>query len=517
MRARIFQLSPESTPTHEDFTATGALRCRPPPSLASCSSQPVPNPQDAFHPGLKTMPTYPIRRRPRECKTCWNCRVSKVRCDRNVPCANCHKREIQCFYGRPPPASSTPLHPSFLSPAHAPAYSGPSHDDDHSYTPDQGSRTSDDQDSSEFIDISQAEWDEINNQMVDMERIARRLHSLFNAHSHSSRKRPENHAAEQRDHPRSEGVYGSNAMNTGAVHLGPRSAVVDILDKSKGSEDTAQALPQEDLVAELALGNVSVAYPFVDLWSSDPLTFNIAGVCSVLPDDDTCQQLLRFYIDIGAVLYPVLSNLEGLERKTNQLLEGRRQAGGDYKPDAGGLVKPFGMDLSFLSLLFAVLASGCQLSNLPELHRELTSWLYGMCRPPDERKCPADDVSIQVSCAYQCLRMLNYVSQPTIEIIQILLIISNVLSYNMNAGASYTLLGEFTLIPTDAVVLTLTHRHDGAHVSCTWSSCRIEGLFTRGASRAKARLVSHCSCRPLENTPLISSGGQWPSRTVIFH
>jgi hypothetical protein len=37
--------------------------------------------------------------------------------------------------------------------------------------------------------------------------------------------------------------------------------------------------------------------------------------------------------------------------------------------------------------------------------------------------------------------MLNYVSQPTIEVIQILLIISNVLSYNMNAGASYTLLG----------------------------------------------------------------------------
>lgn len=48
-----------------------------------------------------------------------------------------------------------------------------------------------------------------------------------------------------------------------------------------------------------------------------------------------------------------------------------------------------------------------------------------------------------VSCAYQCLRMMNYVSQPTVEAIQILLIISNVLSYNMNAGASYTLLGAF--------------------------------------------------------------------------
>jgi hypothetical protein len=43
--------------------------------------------------------------------------------------------------------------------------------------------------------------------------------------------------------------------------------------------------------------------------------------------------------------------------------------------------------------------------------------------------------------------MLNYVSQPTIEVIQILLIISNVLSYNMNAGASYTLLGMCQLLP----------------------------------------------------------------------
>ena len=79
-------------------------------------------------------------------------------------------------------------------------------------------------------------------------------------------------------------------MKTGAVHLGSRSALVDILDKSKSSADTALALSQEDLLADLALGNESVAYPFVDLWSSDPYTFNIAGVCAILPDDDQCRR-----------------------------------------------------------------------------------------------------------------------------------------------------------------------------------------------------------------------------------
>lgn len=60
-----------------------------------------------------------------------------------------------------------------------------------------------------------------------------------------------------------------------------------------------------------------------------------------------------------------------------RLLQGRIQAGGVYRPDANGPVKPFGMNLGFLSLLFAVLASGCQLSDLAIKERELTSWVFG--------------------------------------------------------------------------------------------------------------------------------------------
>jgi hypothetical protein len=88
-------------------------------------------------------------------------------------------------------------------------------------------------------------------------------------------------------------------------------------------------------------------------------------------------RFLGFYQNIGSVLYPVLSNIPRLERQTRRLLDNRRRAGGVYKPNANGLVKPFGMDLPFLSLLFAVLASGCQLSDFPESDRELTSWVYG--------------------------------------------------------------------------------------------------------------------------------------------
>ncbi|KAJ5823851.1 hypothetical protein N7447_006191 [Penicillium robsamsonii] len=380
------------------------------------------------------MPTYPIRRRPRECKTCLPCRASKVRCDRNVPCGNCTKRNFTCSYGRPSSAKPSPptvvtvsstrsQQPTFVSPT-IPPYANSAPTLDGSYATDHPSTASADPDLPEIIDISQTEWDEINSKMVAMEQIIGSLHSLFQKHSTHKPPEPdlEPELIERKNSTRSEGVYGSNALKTGTVHLGSRSALVDILDKSKRSENTAQALPQDDLLAELALGNESVAYPFVDLWSSDPFTFNIAGVCAILPEDERCLEFLAFYQDIGSVLYPVLSDTTQLARQTKRLLDNRRRAGGVYKADANGLVKPFGMPLAFLSLLFAVLASGCQLSGIPESDRELTSWVY-------------------VSCAYQCLRMLNYVSQPTVEVIQILLIISNVLSYNMNAGASYTLLG----------------------------------------------------------------------------
>ena len=91
------------------------------------------------------------------------------------------------------------------------------------------------------------------------------------------------------------------------------------------------------------------------------------------------RRFLRFYKDIGAVLYPVLPDVSKLEYNTNELLQNRLKAGGTYRPDVNGLMKPFGMSLPFLSLLFAVLASGCQLSDLPLKERELTSWVYGVC------------------------------------------------------------------------------------------------------------------------------------------
>lgn len=300
--------------------------------------------------------SYPIRRRPRICKTCLPCRASKVRCDRNVPCGNCAKRNFTCSYSSAPLSGPSSLQPqqsqqsqqshragysattTTLTPSSIPsvritpdtsqfAYATNGRGDDgggagfyrggigfparreEDEDEDDGYDEEDDDDSSsENVTISQAEWDEIHTKMGAMEQILASLHSLFQAHSGtgagtgagSSRRKgpdpppqpppppaaaPEDTSNEERPSSQSR----SNPFKPGRIHIGSRSALVDILDRSRRPDDTARALPKDDLLAELALGNQSVAYPFVDLWSSDPFTFSIAAVCDVLPDDVQCH------------------------------------------------------------------------------------------------------------------------------------------------------------------------------------------------------------------------------------
>lgn len=66
------------------------------------------------------------------------------------------------------------------------------------------------------------------------------------------------------------------------------------------------------------------------------------------------------------------------ERKVDLLLQSRASTGGVYRADIDQAPRPFGVSIAFLGLLFAMLASGCQSSDLPSKERELTSQVYGM-------------------------------------------------------------------------------------------------------------------------------------------
>jgi len=46
-----------------------------------------------------------------------------------------------------------------------------------------------------------------------------------------------------------------------------------------------------------------------------------------------------------------------------------------------------------------------------------------------------------VCCSFECLRLTNFLSSPTLETIQTLLALGNVISNNMNPGVAWSLLG----------------------------------------------------------------------------
>jgi hypothetical protein len=60
------------------------------------------------------------------------------------------------------------------------------------------------------------------------------------------------------------------------------------------------------------------------------------------------------------------------------MLQNRLASGGVYRADDDQAQRPFGISIAYLGLLFAVLASGCQSSDLPGKERELSSQVFGM-------------------------------------------------------------------------------------------------------------------------------------------
>jgi hypothetical protein len=75
-------------------------------------------------------------------------------------------------------------------------------------------------------------------------------------------------------------------------------------------------------------------------------------------------------------MYPVIPDTASFEANLNTLFTHRAFSGGIHYPSEDGVERPFGVNLSWLGLLFAVLASGSQSSNLPAKERELTSQVY---------------------------------------------------------------------------------------------------------------------------------------------
>lgn len=92
----------------------------------------------------------------------------------------------------------------------------------------------------------------------------------------------------------------------------------------------------------------------------------------------TPQRFFVAYRDVACTIYPVIPDTGSFEDTLTFMLSNRARALRDnLELDPN---KPYGVSLPWLSLVFAVFASGSQSSDRPAKERELTSQVYGKSR-----------------------------------------------------------------------------------------------------------------------------------------
>lgn len=107
---------------------------------------------------------------------------------------------------------------------------------------------------------------------------------------------------------------------------------------------------------------------------SKHISFPLAGEIADYPR--YADRFFHLYRDVGGAIYPVLPDITLFEKKLETLLQ-NRESSSNRQQGVSGSDQLFSVDLSFLALLFAVLASGCQSSDLSKDERELMAQVFG--------------------------------------------------------------------------------------------------------------------------------------------
>lgn len=341
------------------------------------------------------------KRKVRDPKACYACHRRKVKCDRNLPCDSCVRRDHPelCSYERPTKkrriALSSPLaqvEGGLGDSSHAVANAGPN------------------------ITVPKEQWERLKQELEHL----RSLVDKEDGNSAVAEPQSTYGLLGHSDEADRGGVHAASSQ-MGTMHLGSRSVLAYMLgNRTKSTQDAARTLLEKDILPNLGLDNETTTYPFVDLWSTDSSMQDVSGLLKALPDDGVCREFWLTYRDIPCIIYPVVPDAAAFEHNLNVLLHNRDDcAARGIETDPN---RPYGVSLPFLALLFAVLASGSQSTSRAAKERELTSQVY-------------------ICCSYQALRMANFLTHPCLETIEALLIIGNALSYNMNPGVSYIILG----------------------------------------------------------------------------
>ncbi|KAF2742691.1 hypothetical protein M011DRAFT_497379 [Sporormia fimetaria CBS 119925] len=367
------------------------------------------------------------KRKAREYKACYPCRQRKVKCDQNVPCKTCVVREHPelCSYHPPsethPPAKRLSMHVG---------HNG--NDFSNGMVHIHGGT----------VTLPREDWERICAKLQTAEKSLAELKNSITSVSevppnptHQNGYSPATAGNtplaapapidSEQSHVHTQGIHTHNEFTGQTIHIGPSSVPALIMSLGRGDPQwpgVQDLLGKKSILPLFGLDNESATYPFVDLWGLPHGSVARANeLANALPSDSECLHFFRSYRETAHAVYPAVADIEGVESDLLLFLINRASA---QSQGGTGVSEEqiFGKSLHWIGLLFAILASGCQCSTLPRKERELTSQVY-------------------ICCSFECLRFTNFLSHATLENIQTLLILGNVISNNMNAGVSWSLMG----------------------------------------------------------------------------
>lgn len=212
------------------------------------------------------------KRKVRDPKACYACHRRKVKCNRELPCDSCVKRDHPelCSYERPTKKRRIAMGTHFTR---------------------DGSEANDIKDpslqSGPNVTVPKEQWERVNKELQALkEKLAAAPQNGLNDEDDNVPK-----AEGLQDEEEGQGIHAaSNQMGT--MHLGSRSvlAYMSSLGRDESAHESALSLLNDNILPKLGLDNDSVTYPFVDLWSTDNSMKDIDGLCSAIPADDLCRQ-----------------------------------------------------------------------------------------------------------------------------------------------------------------------------------------------------------------------------------
>ncbi|KAJ5623789.1 Transcription factor [Penicillium lagena] len=158
-------------------------------------------------------------------------------------------------------------------------------------------------------------------------------------------------------------------------------------------------------------------YPFTNLWRPGAGALEI---CQTLPDDENIIRYWQAYQTCAYPFYPVPVTYKEFTTSLFSFLDQRATLQANSDGDWSSLDD---IDSSWLALLFAILASGVQLSNDPIKERDLKTKVF-------------------ICSSFQCLRTSNFFINTDMNQIQAMALIGHCLGNNLDTNSAWILMGS---------------------------------------------------------------------------